>query len=69
VGRPPNFDMARARIEADTSEDERLVLLVIIDLAEKYALKCLESRENGSSRPYPQECRATVGDDLRFSCR
>jgi hypothetical protein len=57
---PPNFDMARTRIEADTSEDERLVLLVIIDLAEKYAMKCLENRENGSSRSSPKECRATV---------
>jgi hypothetical protein len=58
---PAHFDEARTRLMANTSGDEQMLLLIVIDLAEKYANRCLKNLGNQERQPYPKECRAIVG--------
>jgi hypothetical protein len=58
---PADFDEARTRLIANTSGDERMLLLIVMDLAEKYANHCLRNQGNQVRQPYPKECRAIVG--------
>ena len=57
---PAHFDEARTRLMANTSGDEQMLLLIVIDLAEKYANHCLRKQGNQVRKPYPKECRAIV---------
>ena len=54
---PAHFDQARTRLIANTSSDEQMLLLIVIDFGGKNANHCLKNLGSQERQPYPRKCR------------